>query len=41
MAALELIYMFGGIAHAPREVVANEMLPQIRAELTSLGGFPR
>ena len=39
LAALELTYMFGGIAHAPREVVANKMLPQIRAELTSLGAF--
>ena len=39
MAALELTYMFGGIAHAPKEVVANKMLPQIRAELTSLEAF--
>ena len=36
LAALELAYVFGGIAHAPRSVIAEEMLPQARAELVNL-----
>ena len=36
LAALELTYVFGGIAHAQRDVVANEMLPQVRTELSNL-----
>ena len=39
LAALELTYLFGGIAHAPKDVVANEMLPQTRAELSKLKAF--
>ena len=36
LAALELTYVFGGIAHAQRGVIVNEMLPQTRAELSDL-----
>lgn len=36
LAALELTYVFGGIAHAQRGVIVNEMLPQTRAELRDL-----
>jgi len=39
LATLELTYMFGGIAHAQRNTVANEMLPQTRAELSNLKAF--
>lgn len=39
LAALELAYLFGGIAHAQRDVVANEMVPQTRAELSNLKAF--
>jgi len=41
LAALELAYLFGGIAHAQRDVVANDMLPQVRAELSNLRAFQR
>jgi len=36
LAALELAYVFSGIKHAPRRVIANEMLPNARAELRKL-----
>lgn len=36
LATLELAYLFGGIAHAPKDVVANEMVPQTGAELSKL-----
>lgn len=39
LATLELAYLFGGIAHAQRHVVASEMLPQARAELSKLRAF--
>ena len=39
LAALELTYVFGGIAHAQRGVIVNEMLPQTRAELSGLKAF--
>lgn len=39
LAALELTYLFGGIAHAQGDVVANEMLPQTRAGLSVLKAF--
>ena len=39
LAALELTYVFGGITHAQRNVIANEMLPQSRAELRHLEAF--
>lgn len=39
LAALELAYLFGGVTHAPRDVLANEMLPQARAELSKLRAF--
>lgn len=34
--ALELAYIFLGIAHAPREVIINKMLPEIETLLTKL-----
>ncbi|XP_006464184.1 hypothetical protein AGABI2DRAFT_194724 [Agaricus bisporus var. bisporus H97] len=34
--ALELSYIFLGIAHAPREVIVNKMLPEIEKLLTKL-----
>lgn len=36
LAALELTYLFAGITHAPRDVVAKKMLPQVRSELKKL-----
>lgn len=39
LAALEMAYVFGGIAHAEKDVVANQMLPQARAELSKLEAF--
>ena len=39
LAAMELTYVFGGIAHAQRGVIVNEMLPQTRAELGDLKAF--
>ena len=39
LAALELTYIFGGIAHAQRGTIVNEMLPQTRAELGDLKAF--
>ena len=34
--ALELAYLFHGIAHAPRTVIVNKMLPQVDIALTLL-----
>ncbi|KAI0061327.1 hypothetical protein BV25DRAFT_1805762 [Artomyces pyxidatus] len=34
--ALELAYIFLGIAHAPREVIVGKMLPLVKAQLTEL-----
>jgi hypothetical protein len=39
LATLELAYVFGGIAHAPRDVITNKMLPQARTELNNLEAF--
>ena len=39
LAALELTYVFGGIAHAQRGTIINEMLPQTRAEFGDLKAF--
>ena len=39
LVALELTYVFGGIAHAQRGVIVNEMIPQTRAELSDLKAF--
>ena len=36
---LELTYVFGGITHAQRGVIASKMLPQARAELSNLMSF--
>ena len=34
--ALEIAYLFLGIAHAPREVIIGKMLPDVRAVLAKL-----
>lgn len=39
LAVLELTYVFGGIAHAPRQVINDEMLPRARSELKNLEEF--
>ena len=39
LAALELAYVFNGIAHAPRDVVVEKMLPQTKAELDKLNNY--
>lgn len=39
LAALELAYIFGGIAHAPRGVISDKMLPQVKRELRDLQAF--
>ncbi|KAF8867713.1 hypothetical protein CPB84DRAFT_1859129 [Gymnopilus junonius] len=35
--ALEMAYVFQGIAHAPRRVILDKMLPEVRAALGQLG----
>lgn len=35
--ALELAYVFQAIAHAPREVIAREMIPAVEGALEELG----
>jgi hypothetical protein len=35
--SLELAYVFHAIAHAPREVIAHEMIPAVRDALEELG----
>ncbi|TFK64860.1 hypothetical protein BDN72DRAFT_774082 [Pluteus cervinus] len=35
--ALELAYIFHGIAHAPREVIIGKMLPEVQSTLQKLG----
>jgi hypothetical protein len=37
--ALELAYVFAGISHAPREIIINEMLPEVEAALVKLKEF--
>jgi len=37
--AMELAYIFMGIAHAPRDVIVFKMLPQVDAELAKLKQF--
>ena len=39
LAALEFAYALGVIAHTPRDVVANKMLPQTKAELDKLNAY--
>ncbi|KAG2137023.1 hypothetical protein DEU56DRAFT_736904 [Suillus clintonianus] len=39
--ALELAYVFHAIAHAPREVIAREMIPAVRGALGELGGVKK
>jgi hypothetical protein len=41
LATLELAYLFGGIAHAPKDMVSKKMLAQTEKELKELEAFKR